>query len=800
MKVSVRKRNGAVQSFDSDKILAQASRACKNLQDVSSEEIVNAVLPQLYNGISSKEISDLLILVARSKIEIEPNYSYVAARILLEKLYKEVGCEKDYAEAFINNVYRLVSEGILSRRVLGIDIEYLAAKLKPERDFLFKYHGLETLYGRYFLSIDNVRLEAPQGFWMRVAIGLCFKEKEPEKWAEKFYEILSTFRFCPGTPTLFNSATIRPQLSSCFLATMDDSIHGIFGTIHDLASLSQHAGGLGIDTTPLRGTGAKIRKKGNSGGLIPWLKNINSMLVAVDQEGKRKGAGDVYIEPWHIDVEDFINLKRKTGDERLRCHDLHTSLWIPDEFMRRVKANEDWYLFSPDECPRLHELYGEAFVDEYQFCIKKAEENKLKIWKKIAAKELYRKILKAQLETGHPWATYKDACNEMYSQKDTGVIHSSNLCTEILRHTIPTKYDRWGHKKKIGEVAVCTIGSINDNEHIKDGKIDEEKLKETCYISMRMLDNVVDLNYYPIPEAKKAHLRHRPVGLGQMGFVDVLRKLDIPYCSNEAVKIADEWQETISYYATLASIELAKERGPFKTFKKSEWYKGNLPLDNYRKFMLKYRGIVDKTVPTKDWDVVREGINRHGIRNASLTAIAPTATISYICGCKQSIEPEIGVIHVYGSLTGEMVMIDEYFVNKMKEMGIWGIELLNAVKTADGDISKLKLPEDIRLQYMTAFNIDYHFLMDAAAARQKWIDMGQSFNLYCDKPSLKYLAGMYDYAWQSGLKTTYYVRSKAASSVEKVSFFTNKNGLVDMKKEKEEVAACKFEPGCQSCQ
>lgn len=307
---------------------------------------------------------------------------------------------------------------------------------------------------------------------------------------------------------------------------------------------------------------------------------------------------------------------------------------------------------------------------------------------------------------------------------------------------------------------------------------------------MRMLDNVVDLNYYPIPEAKKAHLRHRPVGLGQMGFVDVLRKLNIPYCSNEAVKLADEWQETISYYATLASIELAKERGPFRTFKKSEWAKGKLPLDNYSHFMLQYRGIVDKTVPTKDWDVVREGIKQHGIRNASLVAIAPTATISYICGCKQSIEPEIGVIHVYGSLTGEMVMIDEYFVNKMKEMGIWGTTLLDAVKRADGDISKLKLPEDIRLQYMTAFNIDYHFLMDAATARQKWIDMGQSFNLYCDKPSLKYLAGMYDYAWQSGHKTTYYVRSKAASSVEKVS----------IEKEKEEVSACKFEPGCQSCQ
>lgn len=1135
--IRVTKRSGELEKLNLDKINKSAERACRNLNNVSASEIVLDASISLFNGITTEEIDKALILSARTKIEKEPEYSRVASQLLLNNLYKEafgVGVDSElfedqYRQAFIENVNVLVEDDRLDARLLNFDLEYLASKLDLSRDSLFKYLGIQTLYDRYFIHKEGIHLETPQAFFMRVAMGLCINEKNKNERALEIYEAISQFLYMPSTPTLFNSGTLHSQLSSCYLSTMDDSEDGIMGTWHDQARLSKFAGGLGIDAHPIRGMNAYIKKtNGKSSGPIPFLKILNDTLVAFNQGGKRKGAGCVYFEPSHIDFEDILELKKNTGDERRRCHDLNTAAWVPDLFMKKILSNEDWYMFSPDETPELHELYGKAYVKKYNFYVKKAKAGKLKLFKVVKAKDLFKKMLTALFETGHPWICFKDASNICYSNKNAGVIHSSNLCcmtddqrvvtnkglltvkelyqlqeevlvmgreksetaskmfmpkinseivkiltsdgydhkvtldhkvwvknkgwveakdltnrdkiliqqkeglwgqehnpelafltgmisgdgtfgndgtsaiidlwlndrkliteiessvknltgvdskfvecneqkvrltsaslckilkekdfvrynklkvpdfiwkgtketvcqylrgiyycdssiqgvegnqttvflasiskewlkeiqlllanlgiksklthqrkdaelrmmpdgrggekeylcqplyrllitsiqgckilndniklgehknhqqfleniqkkgyiqkmytdfiglekcenenaycltvnsdehswtvnglitknTEILRHTIATLYDM-GIKKKIGETAVCNLASINYAAHLvydadtDSYYIDKEKLAKTVKTAIRGLDNVIDINFYPIQEAKLSNDNHRPIGLGTMGFVDVLNAFNIPYETKEAIELASELQEIVAFHAIEASVDLAKERGVFSTYEGSEWSKGNLPQDMFQ-LLHEERGtdanVPAAKLPKRSWDNLRTKMLVHGMRNASVMAIAPTATISYICGCEASIDPSFSMLYAYDTLSGSFTMINEWFVNKAKKLGLWSDSLIMALKQVDGDVSKLVLPDEIKRQFKTAFDWDYHYLVDCAAARQQWIDMGQSFNIFSDKPSLKHSAEIYLYCFERGLKTTYYFRSRAASKVEK---------------------------------
>ncbi len=809
--IRVTKRSGKLEKLNLDKINKSAERACRNLNNVSASEIVLDASIALFDGITTEEIDKALILSARTKIEKEPEYSRVASQLLLNNLYKEafgVGVDSElfedqYRQAFIENIHVLVEDDRLDSRLLGFDLELLAKELKLERDSLFKYLGIQTLYDRYFIHKEGIHLETPQAFFMRVAMGLCINEKNKNERALEIYEAISQFLYMPSTPTLFNSGTLHSQLSSCYLSTMDDSEDGIMGTWHDQARLSKFAGGLGIDAHPIRGMNAYIKKtNGKSSGPIPFLKILNDTLVAFNQGGKRKGAGCVYFEPSHIDFEDILELKKNTGDERRRCHDLNTAAWVPDLFMKKILSNEDWYMFSPDETPELHELYGKAYVKKYNFYVKKAKAGKIKLFKVVKAKDLFKKMLTALFETGHPWICFKDASNICYSNKNAGVIHSSNLCTEILRHTIATLYDM-GIKKKIGETAVCNLASINYAAHlIYDADtdsyyIDKEKLAKTVKTAIRGLDNVIDINFYPIQEAKLSNDNHRPIGLGTMGFVDVLNAFNIPYETKEAIELASELQEIVSFNAIEASVDLAKERGVFSTYEGSEWSKGNLPQDMFQ-LLHEERGteanVPAAKLPKRSWDNLRTKMLVHGMRNASVMAIAPTATISYICGCEASIDPSFSMLYAYDTLSGSFTMINEWFVNKAKKLGLWSDSLIMALKQVDGDVSKLVLPDEIKRQFKTAFDWDYHYLVDCAAARQQWIDMGQSFNIFSDKPSLKHSAEIYLYCFERGLKTTYYFRSRAASKVEKSTVEAIKEPSVCS------IEAMKRGEVCESCQ
>lgn len=782
--IRVKKRNGRLEPLETNKINKCVERACEGLVDVSASEIVLDASLQLYDKVTSIEIDKALILSARAKIVKEPNYSLVAARLMLNTLYKDVfkegvdsdGFEYQYRNSFIRNIKEMVKQGRLSPDMLKFDLKLLASKIKLDRDLLFKYLGIQTLYDRYLIHIDKKRLETPQAFWMRVAMGLSLNERDINEAAICFYEKISSFLYCPSTPTLFNSGTNNPQLSSCYLSTVEDSIDGIFGTIHNQARLSKYAGGLGVDWTPTRSTGSYIRgTNGESSGSIPWLKIFNDMLVAVNQGGKRKGAGCAYLEVWHLDIEDFIDLRKNTGDDRRRCHDMNTAVWVPDEFMRRVENNDIWYLFCPAECPGLHESYGPDFDNKYINRICQADRGELKNFRRIPAKDLWKKILTSLFETGHPWITFKDTSNLRYTNKHEGVVHSSNLCCEILLHTKPTLYNN-GSIEKLGETAVCNLASINLKSHIENDELNWDKLSDTINIAIRGLDNVIDINFYPTAEAQNANLTHRPIGLGIMGFHDVLHELSISYNSDKSAELAGKLQEFIAYHAILASSRLASERGKYNSYQGSDWSKGKIPSDSTTR-NVEYQ---------LDWAGVRECIAKNGMRNSNVMAIAPTATISYIQGCSQSIEPDYSLLYVYSTLSGEFTMINEYFVRKMKESGLWCQELLDALIHADGDVSLLNLPDTIKDEFLTPFDIDYRCLVDAAANRQIWIDMGQSFNIYCNKNSLKYLSDIYFYCWKSGLKTTYYLRSKAASKIEK--------SVVETK-------ACSIEnPNCESCQ
>ncbi|QSR88975.1 ribonucleoside-diphosphate reductase subunit alpha [Methylacidiphilum caldifontis] len=789
--------------------------ACRGLEDRCSwRELAEETVRALYDQIKEEEILQAMILTARSWVEKEPAYTYVAARLMLGKIYEEallhvpsIHETAEYHKAYFPTYVQFgVKIGRLSPRLLEFDLNKLAQALRLERDRQFSYLGLQILYDRYLLHHEERRIETPQYFWMRVAMGLALNEKtDKELWAIRFYDILSRFLFMSSTPTLFNSATIHPQLSSCYLLTVEDDLDGIFKVISDNARLSKWAGGLGNDWTNVRATGSLIRgTNGKSQGVIPFLKVANDTAVAVNQGGKRKGALCAYLETWHLDIEDFLELRKNTGDERRRTHDMNTANWIPDLFMKRVLQNGSWTLFSPSDVPDLHHLYGKAFEKRYIEYEEKADRGEIKLFKRVSATDLWRKMLTLLFETGHPWITFKDPSNIRSPQDHVGVINSSNLCTEILLNT------------SAEEVAVCNLGSINLPAHLDEqGEMDEQKLQETIRIAIRMLDNVIDINFYPIPEARNSNLRHRPVGLGIMGFQDLLYIKRVPYGSEKAIELADRLMETVAYYAILSSCELAKERGAYSTFKGSKWDRGLLPLDTLDLLEEQRGGFVevDRT-KTKDWDFVRQKIKEQGLRNSCLLAIAPTATISNITGVSQSIEPSYKNLYVKSNLSGDFISINPYLVEDLKKLNLWDQEMVDDLKYYDGSVKPIeRIPQELKELYATAFEIDPYYLIECASRRQKWIDMGQSLNLYVDEPSGWKISQMYILCWKKGLKTTYYLRSRAATSVEKSTLDINVRGIqprwmksrspsanIKVEREGKEKSACSLDSECESCQ
>ncbi len=809
-------RCGERVPLDPEGLGREIKEACRGLEECCSwRSLAEETLRSLYDGVAEEEIDQAMILAARSRVEKEPAYTYVAARILLAKLYREVLPEirgREELETVHRNFFPLsirhgVDVGRLSPDLLGFDLEKLASALRFERDRDFAYMGLQTVYDRYLLHHEERRIETPQYFWMRVAMGLALAEKENrEAHAIEFYELLSSFLFLSSTPTLFNSGTRHPQLSSCYLLTVSDDLDGIFQVISDNARLSKWAGGLGNDWTNVRATGSLIRgTNGRSQGVIPFLKVANDTAVAVNQGGKRKGALCAYLETWHLDIEDFLELRRNTGDERRRTPDMNTANWIPDLFMKRVIDGGNWTLFSPSDVPDLHDLYGKAFERRYCEYEAMADRGEIRNFRRVAASTLWRKMLTMLFETGHPWITFKDPSNIRSPQDHVGVIHNSNLCTEI---TLNTSAD---------ETAVCNLGSINLAAHVRDGVLDEERLTRTIRVAVRMLDNVVDINFYPTPAARNANLRHRPVGLGLMGFQDALYRLKISYGSQEAVEFADRTMEIIAYDALLASSDLAKERGAYSTFRGSKWDRGLLPIDTLS-LLEEERGgnlEVDRTV-RKDWEEVRKTIRRQGLRNSNLLAIAPTATISNISGVSQSIEPTYKNLFVKSNLSGDFTTINSYLVEELKQAGLWDQEMVDDLKFYDGSVLSIeRLPREIKERYVSASELDPHWLIECASRRQKWIDMAQSLNLYIAEPNGKKLSDMYLLAWKKGLKTTYYLRAVAATSVEKSTLDINARALqprwmksvspssrvrVDRPKDRNGSNCSLDNPECESCQ
>lgn len=805
----------------SEKVLRNRIKfACRGLEEtVSVEELTQATITNFYEGIKESEIDQATIMAARAKIEFEPSYSQVASRLLLDILYREsvgVSASDPSLESSHRGYFKkYLQYGVQIKRVhpdlLKFDLDRLAGAMQLQRDELFGYLGLQTLYDRYFIHDHSRRLETPQIFWMRVAMGLAINEgKERNKRAIEFYDLLSRFHYMSSTPTLFNSGTVHPQLSSCFLSTVVDDLSHIFKVIADDAQLSKWAGGIGNDWSNIRATGSLIKgTNGKSQGVIPFLKVANDTAVAVNQGGKRKGAMCAYLETWHLDIEDFLELRKNTGDERRRTHDMHTANWIPDLFMKRVQESGMWTLFSPADCPDLHDLYGSAFEERYKAYEKMAEEGQLKLFKKVEALGLWRKMLSMLFETGHPWITFKDPSNVRSPQDHVGVVHSSNLCTEILLNTTAE------------ETAVCNLGSVNLALHTTEKGIDEKKLRATIRTAVRMLDNVIDINFYPTVEARNANLRHRPIGLGLMGFQDALYIQNISYASHAAVEFADLSMEMISYYAILASSELAAERGAYESFKGSKWSRDILPLDTVE-LLAKERGAyldVDRS-SRMDWSTVRASIKKNGMRNSNTMAIAPTATISNITGVTQSIEPMYKHLFVKSNLSGEFTIPNEFLVERLKKMGLWDEHMLDDLKYFDGSIAEIeRIPADIKQLFLTAFEVEPEWLIECASRRQKWIDMGQSLNLYLAQPSGKKLHQMYMFSWTKGLKTNYYLRSVAATQIEKSTTDINKRGLQprwmksksassNIQVDRTETEAptkprpivCSMEEGCESCQ
>uniref|UniRef100_UPI00313C3322 ribonucleoside-diphosphate reductase subunit alpha n=1 Tax=Hydrogenophaga sp. OTU3427 TaxID=3043856 RepID=UPI00313C3322 len=756
------------------------NNACANLgSEVKPDPIVAETLRNLYDGVPLEEVHKAAILAARTLIEKDPDYTYATARLLLHTIVKEVLGEEvlqadmatHYADYFPGFIKKGVENELLDEKLLQYDLKRLGAALKADRDLGFDYLGLQTLYDRYFLHVRKTRIELPQAFFMRVAMGLALNEIDREARAIEFYEVLSSFDFMSSTPTLFNSGTLRSQLSSCYLTTVPDDLDGIYESIKENALLSKFAGGLGNDWTRVRALGSHIKgTNGESQGVVPFLKVVNDTAVAVNQGGKRKGAVCTYLETWHLDIEEFLELRKNTGDDRRRTHDMNTANWIPDLFMKRVMEKGEWSLFSPNNVPDLHDKFGTDFEKAYLAYEEKAARGEIKPYRKVPATDLWRKMLSMLFETGHPWITFKDACNVRSPQQHAGVVHSSNLCTEITLNTSDT------------ETAVCNLGSVNLAQHLKDGQIDQDKLKRTITTAMRMLDNVIDINYYAVKKARDSNLRHRPVGLGIMGFQDALYQLRVPYASQEAVEFADRSMEAVCYHAYWASTELARERGRYSSYKGSLWDKGILPLDSLELLAQQRGGYVEcDRSATLDWDALRAKIAADGMRNSNCVAIAPTATISNIIGVDASIEPCFGNLSVKSNLSGEFTVINSYLVKDLKRLGLWDDVMVMDLKHFDGSLRPIdRVPQDIKALYATAFEVETTWLVEAAARRQKWIDQAQSLNIYMAGASGKKLDDTYKLAWLRGLKTTYYLRTMSATHVEKSTGRTGQLNAVSM--------------------
>jgi len=806
--ITVIQADGTRAPLDLDRLHTIVSEACADLADVSEADILDEALRNLYDGVTADELSTSLVITARTLIERDPNYSHVAARLLADTLRAEalsfLGVAASathgemshlYARALPAYIDKGVELELLAPELKAYDLELLGRALLPERDLQFTYLGLQTLYDRYFIHSDRTRFELPQIFFMRVAMGLAVGEDDRNARAIEFYELLSSFDYMSSTPTLFNAGTLRPQLSSCYLTSVPDDLHGIYGAIQDNAMLSKFAGGLGNDWTPVRALGAYIKgTNGKSQGIVPFLKVVNDTAVAVNQGGKRKGAVCAYLETWHLDIEEFIELRKNTGDDRRRTHDMNTANWIPDLFMKRVFNGEDWTLFSPNDVPDLHDLYGRAFEERYEQYEAMAAAGHLQLFKTVKAENLWRKMLGMLFETGHPWMTFKDPCNLRSPQQHVGVVHSSNLCTEI---TLNTSAD---------EIAVCNLGSVNLPQHIDDDGLDLDKLRKTVRTAVRMLDNVIDINYYSVPQAKNSNLLHRPVGMGVMGFQDALYKQHIAYSSDQAVEFADRSMEAISYYAIEASSELAVERGAYSSFQGSLWSQGILPIDSLEKLAAE-RGEdylqVDRS-QALDWPALRARVQQQGMRNSNVMAIAPTATIANITGVSQSIEPTYQNLYVKSNLSGEFTVVNPYLVNDLKTRGLWDGVMVNDLKYYDGSVQAIdRVPSDLKAIYATAFEVEPRWLVDAASRRQKWIDQAQSLNLYINNANGKKLDITYRMAWYCGLKTTYYLRSLAATGTEKSTIDTGTLNAVS--REAAQAApvpqACSLDdPDCEACQ
>jgi ribonucleoside-diphosphate reductase alpha chain len=801
--------NGQRRPLDRAALHRLVLSACEGLADASPEAILESTLRDLYDGVPVEEVRKSAVMAARALIEKDPAYSYVTARLLLhtirlEVLGEEAGqAEMDgrYASYFPQFVARGIAAELLDPELARFDLARLGRALKARRDMQFGYLGLQTLYDRYFLHVQGRRIELPQAFFMRVAMGLALKEKDRDARAIEFYHVLSTFDFMSSTPTLFNSGTQRSQLSSCYLTTVSDDLEGIYDAIKENALLAKYAGGLGNDWTPVRALGSHIKgTNGKSQGVVPFLKVVNDTAVAVNQGGKRKGAVCSYLETWHLDIEEFLELRKNTGDDRRRTHDMNTANWIPDLFMKRVMENAEWTLFSPSDVRDLHEKFGKAFEEAYLRYEDKAARGELKLFKKIPAVQLWRKMLSMLFETGHPWITFKDPCNLRSPQQHAGVVHSSNLCTEI---TLNTSAD---------EIAVCNLGSVNLVAHLDpQGRLDFEKLKKTIRIAMRMLDNVIDINYYAVDKARNANMRHRPVGLGIMGFQDCLHKMRVPYASKEAVEFADRSMEMVAYAAYWASTELAEERGRYPSFQDSLWDRGILPQDTLDLLAAERGGYVElDRSSVLDWEPLRARIRQHGMRNSNCLAIAPTATIANIIGVSASIEPTYQNLFVKSNLSGEFTVVNDYLVADLKHAGLWDEVMIADLKYFDGNLARIdRAPADLRRLYATAFEVEPKWLVEAAARRQKWIDQAQSLNIYMAGASGKKLDETYKLAWIRGLKTTYYLRSMGATHAEKS---TTKAGALNAVPTEfaagagtaagtEEAKFCSIDnPDCEACQ
>jgi ribonucleoside-diphosphate reductase alpha chain len=811
--ISILMPDGSLQPLDIPRLYTIVDEACSGLEFVNAKNIVEQALRNIYDGVSLADLNTSLVMTARTMIEEEPNYTYVTARLLLDQLrgealsflqVSEQATHQQMHDLYPAALSAYIAKGIelelLSPVLATFNLEQLGQAIQADRDQQFTYLGLQTLYDRYFIHWRENRLELPQVFFMRVAMGLAIEEDDKNARAIEFYNLLISFDYMSSTPTLFNAGTLRAQLSSCYLTTVPDDLHGIYGAMQDNAMLSKWAGGLGNDWTPVRALGAHIKgTNGKSQGVVPFLKVVNDTAVAVNQGGKRKGAVCAYLETWHMDIEEFLELRKNTGDDRRRTHDMNTANWIPDLFMKRVFDDQQWLLFSPNDVPDLHDLYGTAFEARYEEYERLAANGEMRLFKKVRAQDLWRKMLGMLFETGHPWVTFKDPCNIRSPQQHVGVVHSSNLCTEITLNT------------SAEEIAVCNLGSINLPQHIGADGIDRVKLAATVKTAIRMLDNVIDINYYAVEQARTSNLRHRPIGLGLMGFQDALYKLGYSYASDDAIQFADESMELISFFAISASSDLAVERGAYSTFDGSLWSRGILPIDSVE-MLIQNRGaqyIEVDTSQRENWNALRNKVKTQGMRNSNVMAIAPTATIANITGVSQSIEPTYQNLYVKSNLSGEFTVVNPYLVRDLKDRGLWDNVMIHDLKYYEGSVQAIdRIPADLKAQYATAFELEPRWIVDAASRRQKWIDQAQSLNLYISGANGKKLDITYRMAWYRGLKTTYYLRALAATSTEKSTISGGTLNAVSSQSAAAAPAgpaavpkACSIdEPDCEACQ